>query len=303
MSVLHFKPELWSKILLGALQKNLVYAGPMVVNRDYEGEISGPGDSVHITSLADPTISSYAPNSTLTYQVLVDAGQTLQIDQAKAWAVQVDDVDRRQAMGDMQTWMEGRAAYRIADTADQFLAALYTGAAAANILGTSAAPLTPATFASATPADFYTKVVLPLKVLLGQQNVPDDGNRYLIVPPWARGLLEQTQAFIAFPGNNGDAGDVMQRGYFGKVGGFNLMESNNVVNANPSYNTGGANGVYAIQAGHRDAITYAEQIVQTEALRAQATFADLVRGLHVYGAKVIRPEALAVAYTARPAGI
>ncbi len=301
MSVLHFKPELWSKILLGALEKNLVFAGPMVVNRDYEGEIAGPGDTVHITSLADPTIANYSPGGTLTYQAIVDAGQTLQIDQAKSWSVQVDDVDRRQAMGDMQSWMEERAGYRIADTADQFLAGLYTGVASANALGTSGAPITPGVYnASSAPADFYTKVVLPLKVLLGQQNVPDDGNRYLIVPPWARALLEQTQAFIAFPGAGGDAGDVMQRGFFGKVGGFNLMESNNAVQTVAG---GPGTGVWAIQAGHRMAITYAEQIVQTEALRAQATFADLVRGLHVYGARVVRPEAIAVAYTLRPSGI
>jgi len=232
---------------------------------------------------------------------LNDAGQTLQVDQAKAWSVQVDDVDRRQAMGDMQSWMEERAAYRVADTADQFLAAQYVGVASANVLGTSGSPITPGLYnPSSAPADFYVKVVLPLKVLLGQQNVPDDGNRYLIVPPWARGLIEQTQAFVAFPGGGGGAGAVMQNGFFGKIGGFNLMESNNSVQVVPG---GPGTGVWAIQAGHRDAITYAEQIVQTEALRAQATFADLVRGLHVYGAKVIRPEAMAVAYTLRPTGI
>ena len=301
MSVLHFKPELWSKILLGALQKNLVFAGPMVVNRDYEGEISGPGDTVHITSLADPTISNYTPNTNLNYQTINDAGQTLQVDQAKSWSVSIDDVDRRQAMGDMQSWMEGRAAYRIADTADQFIAAQYTGVASANVLGSSGSPITPGLYnPSSAPADFYVKVVLPLKVLLGQQNVPDDGNRYLIVPPWARGLIEQTQAFVAFPGGGGGAGAVMQAGFFGKIGGFNLMESNNAVQ---TVGGGPGTGVWAIQAGHRDAVTYAEQIVQTEALRAQATFADLVRGLHVYGAKVIRPEAMAVAYTLRPLGI
>lgn len=295
MSVLHFKPEIWSKILLAALQKSLVFGGPMVVNRDYEGEIAGPGDTVHITSIGDPTISNYAPNATITYQQLTDAGQSLIVDQAKYFAFQVDDVDKRQAAGDMQTFVESRAAYRIADTADQFLAGLYTNVAPANQVGTSGSPVTPALFASATPADFYTKVVLPSKVLLDQANVPDDGNRYMILPPWARALVEQTQAFLAFPGNDGGPGDVFANGYAGKLSGFNMLVSNNAVNYS------GSNWI--IQSGHSMAISYAEQIVQTEALRLQSTFADAVRGLHVYGAKVVRPEALCVAYVTRPSGI
>lgn len=301
MSILHFKPEIWSKILLAALQKSLVFGGPMVVNRDYEGEIAGPGDTVHITSIGDPTISNYSPNATITYQQLTDAGQSLIVDQAKYFAFQVDDVDKRQAAGDMQTFIESRAAYRVADTADQFLAGLYTGLAAGNSLGSTGSPITPALYNPTTsPADFYLKVVIPLQVQLDQQNVPDDGDRYLIVPPWGRGLITQTQAFIAFPGNNGTAGDVMQRGFIGKLDGFNVMWSNNTVQAVPG---GAGTRVDFIQAGHAMALSYAEQIVQTEALRLQSTFADAVRGLHVYGAKVIRPEAIAGAYVLRPVGI
>lgn len=295
MSINHFKPEVWSKVLLGALQKSLVFGGSMVVNRDYEGEISGPGDTVHITSLGDPVISKYTPNQSITYQTITDAGQTLIVDQAYSWSVQVDDVDKRQAAGDMMAWMEDRAGYRIADQADQFLAGLYTQSSPANWVGSSGSPITPALYSTTTPADFYTKVVLPLKVKLDQSNVPDDGSRYMILPPWARALVEQTAAFVTFPGNDGGVGEVMQNGFAGRISGFNVLVSNNAVNYS------GSNWI--IQAGHQMATTYAEQITETEALRLQAVFADAVRGLHVYGARITHPEAMAVAYVTRPTGI
>jgi hypothetical protein len=302
MSVLAFKPEIWSKVILAALQKNLVFGGPGVVNNDYEGEISGPGNVVHITQFSDPQISTYTPGGTITYAPLSDAGLDLNIDQAKSFSFAVDDVDKRQAAGDMMSYLEERASYKLADVADQFVAGLYTGVSATNVVGTAAAPIAPALFAAATPADFYQKILLPLKVQLTQANIPMQG-RYVVCPPWAEGLLEQTQAFIAITDMTGQPSQVFQTGMIGRVAGFDVYVSNNAINYNPAYNTGGANVAYIVQAGHPMAITYGEQIVQTEALRLQTTFADGVRGLHVYGAKLVRPDAIAVAYAARPAGI
>ena len=180
MSVLAFKPEVWSKVILAALQKNLVFGGAGVVNNDYEGEISGPGNVVHITQFGDPVISDYTPNSTLTYQALNDAGLDLNIDQAKSFAFSVDDVDRRQAAGDMQSYLEERASYKLADTADQYIASLYTGVASTNTVGSSGSPIAPALYSSTAPADFYQKVLLPLKVQLSQANIPMQG-RYVVV--------------------------------------------------------------------------------------------------------------------------
>lgn len=301
MSVLNFKPQIWSKVILAALQKKLVYGSQMVVNNDYEGEISGPGNTVHITQFGDPTVSDYTPGGTLTYQALNDAGETLLIDQAKSFSFAIDDVDRRQAAGDMQAYLETRAAYKLADTADQFIAGLYTGVASGNVLGSTGAPLTPAVYSSATshPADFYVQVLEPLKVILDQNNVPDD-DRYIVVPPWAVSLLSQTQAFVAVTDMQGQPSQAFQRGYEGQVSGFHVLKSNNV----PQPVAGGAGtGVWAIQAGHPMGITYGEQIAETEALRLQSTFADGVRGLHVYGAKMVRPDTIAVAYVQRPTGV
>lgn len=295
MSVTHFKPTFWSKVLLGSLEKKFVFASEMVTNRDYEGEITGAGDSVNITSIADPTVSDYSPNGTVNYESPNDAGQTMMIDQAKYFAVKVDDVDAAQAAGNMLTFMQGRGAYKTADATDQFVAGMYTGAAPGNNVGSSGSPKTPGLYSTTAPADFYTQVILPLGVLLDQADVPDDGHRYIILPPWGKGLMKQTGAFLSFPNSDGGVPQVMANGYIGTVDNFNILVSNNAVNYS------GSN--WAIQCGHPMAITFGDQIVKTEALRLQTTFADAVRALHVYGGKVVRPEALAVAYVTRPSGI
>jgi hypothetical protein len=304
VSVLNFKPEVWSRVILAAEKKALVFGGPGIVNDDYEGEISGPGTTVHITQFGDPVISDYTPNETIVYQELDDAGQELLIDQRKYFGFTIDDVDKRQAAGDMQAYLEDRAAYRLADTADQFVAGLYTGVASANILGGASAGssltvgngLAPATYggASTTPADFYLKVVLPLKVRLDEAYVPKAG-RYLAVPPWAEALLEQTQAFVSVA--TPEQQQVFREGMIGRVAGFDVYISNNSVEFDTT------NNGWVVQAGHPMAITFAEQIVQTEALRLQTTFADAVRGLHVYGGKLVRPDHIAVAGVVRPAGL
>lgn len=312
MSVLAFKPEIWSKVILAALQKNLVFGGPAVVNNDYEGEISGPGNVVHITQFSDPTISTYVPSSPITYAPLSDAGLDLNIDQAKSFSFAIDDVDKRQAAGDMMSYLEERASYKLADVADQFVAGLYTGVSTANIIGgsTAAAPLEIFPFSTGSPAAFYQQVLLPLKVALTQANIPMAG-RYCVVPPFCESLLEQTQAFIAITDMQGQPSEVFQTGLIGRAAGFDIYVSNNSVNANPSFTASGVTapsgwsgstnfaGSYVVQAGHNMAITYGEQIVQTEALRLQTTFADGVRGLHVYGAKLVRPDAIALAYVSR----
>jgi hypothetical protein len=302
LTVNNFIPEVWSKVILAALQKSLVYGSPMVVNSDYDGEIAGPGDAVHITQFGDPTIGTYTKGQDITYQEIVDAGETLYINQAKYFAFSVDDVDRRQAAGDMQAYLEGRAAYQMANTADSFIAGLYTGSASANVLGSTGAPVTPMPYGGSTshPADFFVQVLEPAKVILDQANVPEE-DRYMVCPPWAVSLLSQTQAFVAVTDMQGQPSQTFQNGFVGRVSGFgNILKSNNV----PQPISGGAGtGVWALQFGHPMGITYGEQITQTEALRLQTQMADGVRGLHVYGAEMTRPDTIGVAYVQRPTGI
>lgn len=285
MAIKRFRPEIWSARLLVALRKSLVYAGPGIVNRDYEGEIREAGDTVRITSISRPTIGDYVANFTvITPEELTDAQRTLVVDQSKYWAFKVDDVDARQAKGNVIPQAMSEAAYALADVVDQYVAGLYTGVQAANNLGTVAP-----TVAS---NDFYNEVLVPLKVKLDEANVPTQG-RYCVVPAWAHGLLLQSTLFVAV--DQSGTSEALRNGMVGRGAGFDILMSNNTPEPTAGNNI--------VQAGTQMAISFAEQINKTEAYRPESSFSDAVKGLALYGAKLLRPDALAIATVTRPAGI
>jgi N4-gp56 family major capsid protein len=283
VAITRFRPEIWSARLLVATRKALVYGGPGMVNRDYEGEISQAGDTVRITSIGDPTIGDYVPNSTvISPEELTDAQRTLVVDQAKYFAFKVDDVDKRQAKGDVMSEAMRRAAYKLADQQDQYIAGLYTGIQSANVLGSTGAPIDTYT----TPTDAYDKVLVPLRTRLAKANVPTEGRFIVVTPEFTASLLLDPRFIKA--NEAGDGGQARLNGYVGRAAGFNILESNNA--PNPSGDT------QVVIAGTSGAISFAEQINQTEAYRPENGFSDAVKGLTLYGAKLVRPDFMACAF-------
>jgi len=280
VSIANFKPEIWSAQLLTALRASLVYAQPQLVNRNYEGEISSRGQSLHITTIGDPTIFDYDAGDTLNYEDVETAGTDLIIDQGKAFAFKIDDVDKAQALINPMSEMAQNAAYGLRDKADAYVAALYTGVAAANTIGSTGAPIS-----LSTATDAYDKVLVPLRTKLDRANVPTEG-RYFVGSPEFEGSLLRDDRFVRVDASGTDQG--LRNGMTGRAAGFDILKSNNTPNPTGS--------VQVMQAGYPGAITYAEQILETEALRLQNTIADAIRGLHVYGAKLLRPTGIAVAF-------
>jgi hypothetical protein len=273
VAIQRFRPEIWSAALLAAYRKSLVFAGPAVVNRDFEGEIRQAGDTVHITSIGRPTIGTYTPNSTtITYEEIEDASRALVVDQAKYFAFKIDDVDKAQARGDVMNPAMNEAAYGLADVADQYVAGLYTGVASANAVGT----------VSVTSADLAYTQLVTLWTKLTNANVPMQG-RYVVVPPWYYALLLSNDKFINADKAGTAAG--LREGLVGRALGFDVYVSNNCV-----VPTGDD---YVVQAGTPGAVTFADQIIQTEAVRLETSFGDGVRGLNVYGARLVRPDGIA----------
>jgi hypothetical protein len=277
MAITAFKPEVWSAELLVALEKSLVYGATGVVNRNYEGEISQYGDTVHIVSLADPTIGTYTAHNDITIEEVDDADSTLVIDQSPYFAFEVDDIEKRQARGDVMGEQARKAAYLLRDKADQHLAAkMAAGVDAGNVIAE-------ATLSDAAAA--YDTLV-DLGVILDEDNVPSEG-RWAVITPAFHGLLLKDSRFIA-AGDETGAG-VRTNGVVGSAAGFSLRKSNNAPDG-PGVGAG-----KLVIAGYSGAVTFAEQIAKVEGFRMEKRFADGVKGLHLYGSKVVRPTGLAAA--------
>lgn len=269
MAITNFIPEIWSANLLQPLQKAEVFGS--VVNKDYEGDISNVGDTVHITTLANVTVGNYTPHTDISIEPLGDTDQTLVIDQSKYFGFEVDDIEKRQAANDVIAPATANAAYQLADLADKFLASLMAaGVSAGNKL---------AAVNSTDPSKLYDTIV-DLGVCLDKASVPSEG-RWVVVNPDQYGLLLKDERFITA---SDAAHGTLLNGIVGEAAGFSVRKSNNVPTAK---------AVATIIAGSTIAATFAEQITSVEATRKEKGFADIVKGLHLYGAKVVRPTALA----------
>jgi P22 coat protein - gene protein 5. len=264
--------------LLVALEKALVYGQTNVCNRDYEGEIAEAGSTVKIGSIGDVTIGDYERNVDISDpEILTDTEQSLLVDQAKFFNFYVDSVDRAQQNVNVMDEAMRRSAWALREKADSHLAEIMTASVTApNTIGTLAAPEVP------TKANAYEYLV-DLGTRLNEANAPIAG-RFVIVPAWFHGMLLKDDRFVKVGSRRSDA--ILANGEVGDAAGFTILKSNNVPN------TAGAN--YKIVAGHSAATTYAEQIIDLHTYKPEKRFGDAVKGLHVYGAKVVQPSALAM---------
>ncbi len=277
MSVANFIPTIWSARLLAHLDKKHVYAA--LVNRDYEGEIKNYGDTVKINQIGDITIKDYEKGKDIDTPEDLSGDQTiLTIDQAKYFNFSIDDVDKAQVNPKLMDAAMQRSAYAMNDVTDKWLANLMYLAAQnnGNNLGSDDSVVVP------TKNDAYDYLV-DLGTDLTEKDVPTEG-RWVVVPAWYHGLLLKDNRFV---GNGTDYNKALiEGGEVGVAAGFRVWLSNNVPN------TDGAK--YKVIAGTNAGGSYAEQILETKAYSPEKRFADAVKGLHVYGGKVVQPKCLSV---------
>lgn len=280
MAVDTFIPEVWAASLKVALEEQYVTAQSGVINRDYEGEIAAFGDTVHIGSLADPTISTYTKNVTaIDPQTLTTTDETLVIDQSKYFAFEVDDVDARQVRnsGELLTKAAYRSARGLAALLDTHLLTKMTTDAGSILAAQDVAT-----------ADAAFLLLRKLRMELNKENVPTDG-RFVLISPEFEALILGDNRFIDASAY-GSSSPIMN-GEIGRAIGFRVLTSNNLPEGTAGTPPEVSNFVIA---GHPIATTLAEQINKVEGYRPQDSFGDAIKGLHLYGSRVVRPEALAV---------
>jgi hypothetical protein len=280
-----FIPEVWASQLVTKFYGTTVFAA--VANTDHQGQIQGVGDNVVIRKRAPITIKDYKIGQELDVENPESTATNLPIDNAKYFNVAVDDVDAYQADINLMDTFTDEATEQMQQTIDtQILGDIYAdvasdneGATAGTIsgnidLGKAAAPVT-------VDASSVLKTIVNLSVVLGEQNVPRTG-RWLIIPEWMAGLIMRSDLKDASLA--GDSTSILRNGRLGQIGMFTLYVSNNL--------TTDDDGTHII-AGHSAGLTFASQITKVENIQNPKSFGQLVRGLNVFGYKVVEPKYLA----------
>lgn len=296
-----FIPEIWSGKLIEKFYAATVLAA--ISNTDYEGEIKAHGDKVNIRTKPTVTIRDYLAGGDLTVERPVGTVVVLNIDQGKYFNTMLDDVMKIQSdVNNMSLWSDD-AAQQMKITIDTaVLLGILNGATAttnrgatagfysANInLGVTGTPLTVVANSPAAGQVDVLDVLLRLGQVLDERNIPEAG-RWVVIPTWMSTLIKKSELRQAYM--SGDSVTMIRNGRIGMVDRFTVYVSNLL----PNGVAGGlAAGEYAIYAGHAHGLTFASQMTNMETLRSERTFGQILRGLQVYGYKVVDGTALSQA--------
>jgi hypothetical protein len=291
-----FIPEVWSGKLLVKFYDATVLGA--ITNTDYEGEIRDSGDKVYIRTIGDVTINNYSKGQKLSYERIESPDVEMVIDKGKYWAFTIDDVDAKQAdIAWMNKWStDASEQLKIAIDQDVLPGMISGGDVSSYNYGNTAGYQSSSYALGATgaPAVLTRANILDYIVdcgsVLDEQNIPETG-RWMVIPSWCANLLKKSDIRDASFTNEGSS--VLRNGRIGVIDRFTLYLSNNLYTV-----TDGTLSVTCtyIPFGTPAACSFATQLVKTETLRAESTFGDLIRGLQVYGYKVVKGEAMGYMY-------
>ena len=287
-----FIPEIWAAKMVENFYDATVLAA--ISNTDYEGEIKSYGDKVQIRLTPEVTIRSYQKGMNLTIERPDKPKITLDIDQGEYFACVEDDIDKVQSDIDLMDAWSKDASERMKIKVDTNIltgilpdiSALNQGATAGRIsgninLGATGTPL------QVTKANILD-VLVDIGVVLDEANAPES-DRFAVIPAWMAGMIKKSDLKDA--SLTGDSQSVLRNGRIGMIDRLTLYTSHNLNSVVDS-----TFRCYNIIAGHKMGLTFASQMTEMESLRAESTFGNIIRGLQVYGYKVVKGEALARLY-------
>jgi len=294
-----FLPAVYSKKVLNFFRKASVIEA--ITNTDYAGELSAFGDSVKIIKEPEITVYQYERGANVTQSKLTDAELTLVVDTANAFKFKVDDIESNMSHVNWREVASSSAAYALKDAFDEgVLATMFSGVSASSpnhILGSdSATDLAAGTFDGTGNLDigFDSSEHDPIDVLghmarlLDDSNIPEEGRWFVASPDFYEVLSSTASKLLSVDYNAGQGSIRNGLVTSGKLRGFSMYKSNNIAST--------SNAAGKCIGGHMSSTATAQTITSTEVIRDPDSFGDIVRGLHVYGAKVLQASALVSAF-------
>ena len=289
----NFTPEIFSQKVLKFFRRASVAED--ITNTDYAGEIENFGDTVRIIKEPTITVSSYARGSVVSPQDLADDQITMVVDQANAFAFKIDDIEERQSHVNFEALATSSGAYSLKRKYDaNILQAMADGAGnTGTSVGTAASPID---ITGSGNEDAAVNLLMTMARILDDQTVPEE-NRWFVAPPIFYENAFKAGAKFAEVQVTGDGTTPLRNGLVmaGNIAGFNCYKSTALNNSGTDVVTITSQDTtndFVVLAGHMSSTATASHIAKTEVVRSTETFSDIVRGLHVFGRKVIRPEAI-----------
>ena len=282
-----FIPEIYSKKVQIALRKAAV--AEAICNTDYMGEISSFGDTVNIIKEPQIAVADYTRGLAVTSTALTDQELVLTVDQAKSFSFKIDDLEKRFSHVNFQAIAADNAAYALRDAMDSnILAAINAGGTVTTGMGTTSTPIDIG-FASGE-VDPLNQMALAAKEL-DEANAPEDGRWFVAAPEWYNALSNSSSKLLSVDFNAGQGSIRNGLVASGLLRGFQMYKSNNL----PTNDLSGATPAGSATApvalfGHMSSTAAASSMNKVETVRDTDTFSDIVRGLMVWGRKVLRPE-------------
>jgi len=289
-------PEIWSGKLLVKFYAATVFGA--IANTDYEGEITAHGDKVIIRTIPDMTIRDYEIGAGLQYERPTASKVELLIDKGKYFGVSINDVEKKQSdINYVNRWAEDGSEQMKISIDTGILAAIPASAGTYNY-GTTAGKISGNISLGTTAADGSAAIALSKTTIvdkmiecgqvLTEQNIPET-NRWFVVPAWASTRIKISElSEVSF---SGDGVSMKRNGRIGVIDNFEIYVSNNVLST-----TEGAVKCFSLLFGHKSALTFASQLVENETIPNPNDFGKLMRGLQVYGYKVIKDTAMGHLY-------
>ena len=282
-----FIPEIYSKKVQIALRKAAV--AEAICNTDYMGEISSFGDTVNIIKEPQISVADYTRGLTVTSTNLTDQELVLTIDQAKSFSFKIDDLEKRFSHVNFQAVAADNAAYALRDAMDSnILAAISAGATVTTGMGTTSTPI---------DIGFGSGEVDPLNQMslaakeLDEANAPEDGRWFVAAPEWYNQLANTSSKLLSVDFNAGQGSIRNGLVASGLLRGFQMYKSNNLpTNDLSAASPAGSATAPEALFGHISGTSAASSMNKVETVRDTGTFSDIVRGLMVWGRKVLRPE-------------
>ena len=260
-------PVIFSAKVLSAIDDKLVFG--KIATKEYQGDISEKGSRVQIPGIGDVTINEYddTADPAVSYEAPADSAIFLDVDKAYYYGIVIGDIKKKQSSIDFMTPYAQKAGYGLDKTVDTFIASLYSESA------TGAAYVTDA----ACDTSSITSTIGELWDACEGVNVD---RKWIVLPSWM--VLKLLLAGIV---QAQDLKGELKNGFIGRVLNFDMYQSNRCTAlAGTKHN--------AIMCGSYNSIAFVQQIIESESIRLQTRFADAIRGLHVWGSRVIRPKEL-----------